>query len=181
MGLNIFNKSEKEEQQQTSVADRYQISRKTAANARPAREKAGSVRMGGQRKQVDALMSKEEKEEIKRRDRKENDLRDGVANMMLKQNEAYQKQRRVWYFLLIFGLAMIAISYISLKMQTPGVVNWANYTSIITLIAAYASIFTAFFFDLGRIRPIRKEVFAHVSRLSLKQVENLAQKFDSEK
>ena len=173
MGFNIFKKEE-EVPEKTSVADKYQISRKTAANARPAREQAGSVRIAGKSKQTSALMSKEEKEEIKRRDRQENDLRDGVAEAMLRDNETYKKMRRAWYIMLVLGLVMIAVSYISLQYQVPEQTTWANYTSIITLIGAYACIFTAFFYDLGKIRPLRKEVFARVSRMNLKQVENHA-------
>ena len=173
MGFNLFKKAE-EVPEKTSVADKYQISRKTAANARPAREQAGSVRIAGKQKQASPLMSKEEKEEIKRRDRQESDLRDGVAEAMLRDNEAYKKMRRAWYFMLLFGLVLIAVSYISLQYQVPDEMTWANYTSIATLIGAYACIFTAFFYDLGKIRPLRKEVFARVSRMNLKQVENHA-------
>ncbi len=173
MAFNIFKKVE-EAPQKTSVAEKYQTSRKTAANAKPAREKAGSVRMAGSRKQSSALMSKEEKQEIKRRDRMEGDLRDGVAESMLRENEKYLRLRRAWYVLLFSGLALIVISYVTLKLQTPDQTNWTNYTSIITLIGAYACIFTAFFFDLGKIKPVRKEIIARVSRMSLNQVENLA-------
>ncbi len=173
MGFNIFKKEE-EVEQKTSVADKYQISRKTAAHARPAREKAGTVRVSGSSKQANVLMSKEEQEEIKRRNRAESDLRDAVAAGLLKDNAAYNKLRRIWYVLLVVGLAMIAVSYIALQYQTPDTTTWANYVSIGSLILAYAGIFTAFFFDLSKIRPLRKDTYARVSRMGLKHVEALA-------
>ncbi len=175
MGLNIFKKEE-EAPQKPSVADKYQISKKTAANAKPAREQAGSVRIAGKSTPKTVTMSKEEKEKIKRREREESDLRDGVAGALLKEHEGYKKLRRLWYVFIVTGLVMIAISYISLQyeLRDTGEWNWANYVSVITLIAAYVFIFTAFFLDLGKIRPIRKEVFAKVSRMSLKHVEGIA-------
>ncbi len=172
--MGLFTKEKEEVSEKTSVADKYQLNRKSAAHGRPAREKAGSVRIGGKPKQATVLMSKEEKEELKRREREEGDLRDGVANAMLKESAGYRKLRKIWYFMIALGMVAVAISYISLQYQTPDVVNWANYTSVGSLIAAYSLIFTAFFLDLGKIRPLRKEAYARVSRMNIKHVEGLA-------
>ena len=167
--------------------------RGSAANAKPTREKAASVRTVSKNgKKTAATMAslpgakktKEQKEAERaerRKQREEEDYRNQAFQLMLNQNPDYKKTERLWWILLGIGfaatLASLAITFIF--PVTDGNYGSTNgIVSIACLIAAYVFIVASFVFDWVKRRPIRKEVEKKMGGMSNKK---LAQMFAAER
>jgi uncharacterized membrane protein len=162
--------------------------RGSAANAKPAREKAASVRtVSKDGKKAAAMASslpgakktKEQKEAERaerRKQREEEDYRNQAFQLMLAQNPDYKKTERLWWVLL--GIGFVA-TLVSLVITFVFPVKDGNYgstsgvVSIACLILAYVFIVASFVFDWVKRRPIRKDVEKKMAGMSNKKLAEL--------
>lgn len=156
------------------------MTRKGASRAKPAREAGGSVRVvkgksGGSNKPK-AQMTKDEKKELKRRERDARDRQMVTSNILLKQNADYNKKRRIWWILLGAGLALTAIAWLCMFVfpgASSDVTDPLGFMSVIALVLAYVAIIGAFIFDWVKVRPIRKRADAEVAGMTDKRMQQI--------
>ena len=148
-------------------------SKSSAANAKPAREAAASVRMEGERKKSTIPLTKEEKKAARAEERALEDMRNRAYDIILRRNGAYKKTDRTWWILLGIGFAMtlasLALAYIypdASKQYTTA----QGIGAIVTLVLAYAFIIGAFIYDLVKRRPFRKAAERKLQGMNDKQV-----------
>lgn len=147
--------------------------KKSAAKAKPVRERATSVRVDTKRRAVKkkdtAGLTKQQKREIKQEEREARDREIVVANILLKQDPFYRSRRKVWWILLGCALAFTISAWV-LMLAFPATsrttASSAGIASLVVLIGAYATIIAAFVYDLIKIRPLRKNVELVTSRTS---------------
>ena len=132
-------------------------------------------------------MTKEEKKEVRRAEREEEDIFNTLTNALLKRNELYAKRRRVWWVFLVLGLVFVVCSFASdyigasdgsnmYNLQTTG-----GILSVISLALAYVFIITSLVYEWMKIRPLRNETQDKVASLSpKKRREQLANLHDEE-
>lgn len=160
------------------------MTRKGASRAKPVREAGGSVRVvkvtsksGGSKPQ--AQMTKEEKKEQKRRERDARDRQVVTSNIILKQNDHYNKYRRIWWVLLGAGLVLTAVAWLCMFVfpgASSDVTEPLGVVSVIALVLAYVAIIGAFIFDWVKVRPIRKRADAEVAGMTDKRMQQLIDK-----
>ena len=182
----VAQASGKSEAAETAV--KKGVQRGSAANAKPAREKAASVHAEGKKPASSSILgtkkTKEQKEAERaerRKEREEEDYKNQAFQLLLSQNPEYKKTDRVWWILL--GIGFVA-TLISLVVTFVFPVQDGNYgstngvVSIACLIIAYAFILASFIFDWVKRRPIRKEAEAKMAGMSNKKI---AQMFAKER
>ena len=161
--------------------------RKSSANAKPAREKAASVRtISKDSKKAAALRSqlpgakktKEQKEAERaerRKRREEEDYRNQAFTLLLNQKPDYKKSDRLWWILLGIGFVATLVSLIITFLAPPNgdYTSVSGIVSIGSLIVAYVFIITGFVFDWIKRRPIRKETEKKLAGLSNKKIAEL--------
>ena len=156
------------------------MTRKSASKAKPAREAASSVRVVAKKKNPDgststAGMTKEEKKEVRRAEREEEDVFNTLTNSMLKRNELYTKRRRIWWVFLGLGLVFVVASFASGYIGAADGSNMYNLSttggilSVVSLVLAYVFIITSLVYEWMKIRPIRREIEASIVGLSPKK------------
>lgn len=167
------------------------MTRKSPTKAKPVRDAGSSVRIVT-KKNPDgststAGMTKEEKKEVRRAEREEEDIFNTLTNALLKRNELYAKRRRVWWVFLVLGLVFVVCSFASgyigasdgsnmYNLQTTG-----GILSVISLALAYVFIITSLVYEWMKIRPLRNETQDKVASLSpKKRREQLANLHDEE-
>ena len=156
------------------------MTRKSASKAKPAREAAGSVRVVAKKKNPDGStstmgMTKEEKKEVRRAEREEQDVFNTLTNAMLKRNELYTKRRRMWWVFLGLGLIFVVASFASGYIGASDGSNMYNLAttggvlSVVSLVLAYVFIITSLVYEWMKIRPIRREIEDSITGLSPKK------------
>ena len=180
---NIIGRPKKEAETTTDKAseeDKKGFARRSAANAKPSREAAASVRVGAKPKQTglfggDKSETKDEKRERKRRERAESDLRTRAYDLVLRGMEGYRKSEKIFWVIvglgMVLAIASLACAY-AFGEQTD-LSSWQGILSVATLVGAYALIIGAFIYDLVKRRPYRKEAEARVQGLSEKKLTEL--------
>ncbi len=157
------------------------FSRKSAANAKPAREAASSVRISSKPKKsmVGApAETKEQKKERKRKEREQDDLRNRAYDLVLRSIPGYKASEKTFFILMGVGFGLAVISLIAGYVLEGN----DNYTttqgvlSVVSLVAAYAFIIGSFIYDLVKRRPYRREAEARVQGLTEKKIMDLFEK-----
>lgn len=156
------------------------ITRKSPTKAKPVREAASSVRVVAKKKNPDgststAGMTKEEKKEVRRAEREEEDIFNSLTNAMLKADELYTSRRRMWWVFLGLGLVFVVAAFASGYIGSPDGSNMYDLSttggvlSVVSLVLAYVFIITSLVYEWMKIRPIRNEKQDKVTSLSPKK------------
>lgn len=156
------------------------ITRKSPTKAKPVREAAGSVRVVAKKKNPDGStstvgMTKEEKKEVRRAEREEEDIFNSLTNAMLKADELYTSRRRMWWVFLGLGLVFVVAAFVSGYIGAPDGSNMYDLSttggvlSVVSLVLAYVFIITSLVYEWMKIRPIRNEKQDKVTSLSPKK------------
>lgn len=156
------------------------ITRKSPTKAKPVREAASSVRVVAKKKNPDgststAGMTKEEKKEVRRAEREEEDIFNSLTNAMLKADELYTSRRRMWWVFLGLGLVFVVAAFASGYIGAPDGSNMYDLSttggvlSVVSLVLAYVFIITSLVYEWMKIRPIRNEKQDKVTSLSPKK------------
>lgn len=174
--FNKRNQPQTEDEKKSSSG----ITRKSPTKAKPVREAAGSVRVVAKKKNPDgststAGMTKEEKKEVRRAEREEEDIFNSLTNAMLKADELYTSRRRMWWVFLGLGLVFVVAAFASGYIGAPDGSNMYDLSttggvlSVVSLVLAYVFIITSLVYEWMKIRPIRNEKQDKVTSLSPKK------------
>lgn len=155
------------------------MTRKGASRAKPVTQAAGTVHTVERSrtpKAGAANLTKEQKKELKRRERDERDRVTVVCNILQRQDPAYPPMRRVWWILLGAGLAFTAISWICMFIvpgasSDPG--TPMGMAAMVCIILAYVCIIGGFIFDWVKVRPIRRKIEATVAGMTEKRMQQI--------
>lgn len=174
--FNKRNQPQTEDEKKSSSG----ITRKSPTKAKPVREAASSVRVVAKKKNPDgststAGMTKEEKKEVRRAEREEEDIFNSLTNAMLKADELYTSRRRMWWVFLGLGLVFVVAAFVSGYIGAPDGSNMYDLSttggvlSVVSLVLAYVFIITSLVYEWMKIRPIRNEKQDKVTSLSPKK------------
>ena len=174
--FNKRNQPQTEDEKKSSSG----ITRKSPTKAKPVREAASSVRVVAKKKNPDGStstvgMTKEEKKEVRRAEREEEDIFNSLTNAMLKADELYTSRRRMWWVFLGLGLVFVVAAFISGYIGAPDGSNMYDLSttggvlSVVSLVLAYVFIITSLVYEWMKIRPIRNEKQDKVTSLSPKK------------
>lgn len=174
--FNKRNQPQTEDEKKSSSG----ITRKSPTKAKPVREAASSVRVVAKKKNPDGStstvgMTKDEKKEVRRAEREEEDIFNSLTNAMLKADELYTSRRRMWWVFLGLGLVFVVAAFVSGYIGTPDGSNMYDLSttggvlSVVSLVLAYVFIITSLVYEWMKIRPIRNEKQDKVRSLSPKK------------
>lgn len=174
--FNKRNQPQAEDEKKSSSG----ITRKSPTKAKPVREAASSVRVVAKKKNPDGStstvgMTKEEKKEVRRAEREEEDIFNSLTNAMLKADELYTSRRRMWWVFLGLGLVFVMAAFVSGYIGAPDGSNMYDLSttggvlSVVSLVLAYVFIITSLVYEWMKIRPIRNEKQDKVTSLSPKK------------
>lgn len=174
--FNKRNQPQTEEEKKSSSG----ITRKSPTKAKPVREAASSVRVVAKKKNPDGStstvgMTKDEKKEVRRAEREEEDIFNSLTNAMLKADELYTSRRRMWWVFLGLGLVFVVAAFVSGYIGAPDGSNMYDLSttggvlSVVSLVLAYVFIITSLVYEWMKIRPIRNEKQDKVRSLSPKK------------
>lgn len=174
--FNKRNQPQAEDEKKSSSG----ITRKSPTKAKPVREAASSVRVVAKKKNPDGStstvgMTKEEKKEVRRAEREEEDIFNSLTNAMLKADELYTSRRRMWWVFLGLGLVFVVAAFVSGYIGAPDGSNMYDLSttggvlSVVSLVLAYVFIITSLVYEWMKIRPIRNEKQDKVRSLSPKK------------
>ena len=174
--FNKRNQSQTEDEKKSSSG----ITRKSPTKAKPVREAASSVRVVAKKKNPDGStstvgMTKDEKKEVRRAEREEEDIFNSLTNAMLKADELYTSRRRMWWVFLGLGLVFVVAAFVSGYIGAPDGSNMYDLSttggvlSVVSLVLAYVFIITSLVYEWMKIRPIRNEKQDKVTSLSPKK------------
>lgn len=175
-----FNKRNQPQTQEEKKASSAGMTRKSPTKAKPVREAAGSVRVVAKKKNPDGStstvgMTKEEKKEVRRAEREEEDVFNTLTNAMLKRDELYTSRRRIWWVFLALGLVFVVASFASGYIGAPDGSNMYDLSttggilSVVSLVLAYVFIITSLVYEWMKIRPLRNETQNRIAGLSPKK------------
>ncbi len=186
-GSIFTSKESKEEEPEKRESTGF--SKRSTARAKPVSSAASSVRvvsaedakMGRSGKKT-SEMTKEERKAERAAVRDREDLMTSAASILLKRDEEYKRNQRIWWILLGIGLALsliaLGINYLlSHGQQSEQLV----VVAMVTIVMAYVSIIAAFIFDLTKSRPIRRRVDGEVKSMSRKKLEQIVREDAEEK
>ena len=150
------------------------FSKRSAARAKPAREAAGTVRTGPKPR---SEMTKEEKRAIKAEKRDAEDLIYDVKKAVLESNEDYQRTQKIWWGLLIAGIACTICSWLAINYVQGGGEATSTLTtiSVALMVIAYVLIIGAFIYDMIKVRPLRKQADAKIVGMSKRRMKQVAE------
>lgn len=174
--FNKRNQPQTEDEKKSSSG----ITRKSPTKAKPVREAASSVRVVAKKKNPDGStstvgMTKDEKKEVRRAEREEEDIFNSLTNAMLKADELYTSRRRMWWVFLGLGLVFVVAAFVSGYIGAPDGSNMYDLSttggvlSVVSLVLAYVFIITSLVYEWMKIRPIRNEKRDKVTSLSPKK------------
>lgn len=174
--FNKRNQPQTEDEKKSSSG----ITRKSPTKAKPVREAASSVRVVTKKKNPDGStstvgMTKDEKKEVRRAEREEEDIFNSLTNAMLKADELYTSRRRMWWVFLGLGLVFVVAAFVSGYIGAPDGSNMYDLSttggvlSVVSLVLAYVFIITSLVYEWMKIRPIRNEKQDKVTSLSPKK------------
>ena len=174
--FNKRNQPQTEDEKKSSSG----ITRKSPTKAKPVREAASSVRVVAKKKNPDGStstvgMTKDEKKEVRRAEREEEDIFNALTNAMLKADELYTSRRRMWWVFLGLGLVFVVAAFVSGYIGAPDGSNMYDLSttggvlSVVSLVLAYVFIITSLVYEWMKIRPIRNEKQDKVTSLSPKK------------
>ncbi len=175
-----FNKRNQPQTDEEKKSSSSGMTRKSPTKAKPVREAAGSVRVVAKKKNPDGStstvgMTKEEKKEVRRAEREEEDIFNSLTNALLKADELYASRRRMWWVFLGLGLLFVVGAFAFGYIGAPDGSNMYNLSttggvlSVVSLVLAYVFIITSLVYEWMKIRPIRNEKQDKVASLSPKK------------
>ena len=181
-GSLIFGQDAKDAEAEEATATRS--NKRSAANAKPTRERAANVRVvssedakNGATGKKESEMSKEERKAARQKQRAKEDLAASVRNILLDADPAYKRTQHVWWVMLGVGFAMtlatFGINYALNNMESPDPSSPLVSIAMIAIVVAYVCVFGAFIYDWRKGRPIRKEVDARVDGMTRKKMEQI--------
>ena len=181
-GSLIFGKDAKDAEAEEATATRS--NKRSAATAKPTRERAANVRVvssedakNGATGKKESEMSKEERKAARQKQRAKEDLAASVRNILLDADPAYKRTQHVWWVMLGVGFAMtlatFGINYALNNMESPDPSSPLVSIAMIAIVVAYVCVFGAFIYDWRKGRPIRKEVDARVDGMTRKKMEQI--------
>lgn len=184
----IFTSKESKEEE-PEKRESAGFSKRSTARAKPVSSAASSVRvvsaedakMGRSGKKT-SEMTKEERKAERAAVRDREDLLTSAASILLKRDEEYKRNQRIWWILLGIGLALsliaLGVNYLlSHGQQSEQLV----VVAMVTIVMAYVCIISAFIFDLVKSRPIRRRVDGEVKSMSRKKLEQIVREDAEEK
>lgn len=152
------------------------MARKSAASAKPARAAASSVRVvpasaKAKRAQMErgedlSGLSKEEKKARKAEMRRMEDLVYTASDTLLRENPSYPRLRRIWWALLVGGIASLLGTWVVLSLGGSSDLSTENPLQLVLIVLAYVFIIVAFIFDFVKIRPLRNAARAEAEGMS---------------
>ena len=172
------NEAEEEAAQQKQATQGF--SKRSTARAKPTRKAAGTVRTTAKPK---SEMTKEERkaERVKRRD--EEDLAYDVKKTLLESDEAYRKTQRVWWVLLICGIALTLMSWGIMRYMQQNNVQNTNLAgvSIGCMVFAYALVIGAFIYDMVKVRPMRQRADEKIMGMTKRRMQRVLDEEEARK
>ena len=153
-----FNKRNQPQTDEEKKSSSSGMTRKSPTKAKPVREAAGSVRVVAKKKNPDGStstvgMTKEEKKEVRRAEREEEDIFNSLTNALLKADELYASRRRMWWVFLGLGLLFVVAAFASGYIGAPDGSNMYNLSttggvlSVVSLVLAYVFIITSLVYE----------------------------------
>ena len=170
-GSLIGNRKADEAAGEKTTATSQSYARKTAANAKPVREKAGSIKTASS----DGKMTKEEKKAAREKRRSDEDLAYDAKRAALDMMPGYQRTQRIWWGLLISGMVCTVIAWGALRgvsAENAGNSGIAIATSVM-MVLAYVLVIGAFIYDIVKVRPMRNEADKKVSSMTKKRMQKV--------
>ena len=173
-GRVVITKDEPEATEETPAPRTSGYGRRSAANAKPVREAAGSVRSEASAKDP-KNMSKAERKAAREERRKDDDIAYDATQVVLKQQPGYTKLQNIWWILMIVGAVLAVISFVLVQYMRAVNLQSAElaYVSIVCMVLAYVIIIGDFIFDIVKIRPMRKradELMAGMTKKRMRKV-----------
>ena len=120
--------------------------RKSAASAKPAAERAATVRTPGPK------TKKQKKQEARERERKQEQKYAAATpdSKVIEDLPEYKKLRKIWWVCLMAAILLIIVSVYATFNEA------LSFIYVPTLIAGYVFVIIAFYIDFGKIRKLRK-------------------------
>lgn len=179
---NIFSSKKEEETKEEQPKPSYGMAKKSAASAKPATRKAGTVRKGSiYKEKAPVELTKEEKKAAKKEANAEFDRMNAVANVLLEGNETYNALRRKWWWSIIVGLALAGISWVTLRKDQASPDQTQHLISIVTLALSYVFIIGAMIFDVRKIKPLRNAAADKAKSYSRRKQEEILREAEARK
>ena len=121
--------------------------RKSAASAKPAAQRAATVHTPAPK------TKKQKKAEARERERKQEQKYtvNVPDNKRIEQLPEYKKLRRIWWACLIAAIVLIAVSFL---LSSSGELS---FLYIYAIIGGYVFVIAAFYVEFGKIRKLRKK------------------------
>ena len=167
------------------------VARKSAASAKPARAAASSVRVvatSGKAKREQIAkgenlegLTKEEKKARKKERRRQEDRIYAASDALMHEDETYQRYQKIWWGMMIVGVASLVILYVITSLYGDTSTSWAAIMQIVLLILAYGCIIAVFVFDFWKVRPIRNQYQAIAQGLSDAKIDAIIEKSNADK
>lgn len=143
------------------------MTRKSAASAKPARAAASSVRVvpassKAKRQQLErgedlSGLTREEKKARKQELRRQEDRIYSAANVLMREDEEYMKQRKIFWMIMVLGIVFIAIGWAMLLAFGDAPERSYQTLEIAAIALSYVCIIGGFIYDMVKIRPIRNK------------------------
>lgn len=173
-----LNGEARTEQEKTAPASEGAggFSRRSAARAKPRRERAGSVSVASSSaKTAEKDMTKEERKARRAEQRRREDLAYDASQTVLKQQPGYERGRRIWWATMGGGLGCTFLSWgIMHYVQESGVQSEVlTSLSVVLMVVAYALIIGGFIYDFRKVRPMRQRADELVSGMTQKKMRKL--------
>ena len=157
----------------TERGSQTSYARKSAANARPTRALAGSVRSGSDKD--DRELTKEERKAKREERRRKEDVAYDATKVVLNQQPGYRQTQRIWWGAMIVGIVCTVGSWLIMRyLESSGQQTTSlAYLSIALMVLAYALIIGAFIYDLVKVRPMRKKAEQVMGGMSQKKMKRI--------
>lgn len=143
------------------------MTRKSAGSAKPARAAAASVRVvpassKAKRQQLErgedlSNLSREEKKARKQELRRQEDRIYSAANVLMREDEEYMRQRKIFWMIMVLGIVFIAIGWAMLLAFGDAPERSYQTLEIAAIALSYVCIIGGFIYDMVKIRPIRNK------------------------
>lgn len=143
------------------------MTRKSAGSAKPARAAAASVRVvpassKAKRQQLErgedlSNLSHEEKKARKQELRRQEDRIYSAANVLMREDEEYMRQRKIFWMIMVLGIVFIAIGWAMLLAFGDAPERSYQTLEIAAIALSYVCIIGGFIYDMVKIRPIRNK------------------------
>lgn len=152
--------------------------RKSAASLKPKRKAADTVYIKSSSKSKTAFgktapqLSKEERRIEREKARAEGNAIYSVATILMKEDPAYQKWRKIFWVL----IALVALGVIGTFIAQILLKNSAPQIAFALLLIAYIPMILSLILDFWKIRPVRREARMKAASMSKKQIDAILER-----